>query len=233
MKARALDPGPTETVNLVDHSNTEAPTLEDYRQELVTVARDHGQECARRDDPDAFDAAIAAIRDAAELGSFSAERCRLPSFPSSARFGVLVPAEVRRARVHRLRDLAPACETRRLVQAVEGVMSEPPPFFIGMTAALMDRRLTGTDVRVLCALSSFYNRKTGACWPSKSSIQERSGMGRTVVSDSLRHLRDAGYVNYWKSATKAGNEYEILYPEVEYEGVGPPDTPRSGCATRG
>ena len=112
-------------------------------------------------------------------------------------------------------------------------MSEPPPFFIGMTAALMDRRLTGTDVRVLCALSSFYNRKTGACWPSKSSIQERSGMGRTVVSDSLRHLRDAGYINYWKSATKAGNEYEILYPEVEYEGVGPPDTPRSGCATRG
>lgn len=78
MKARALDPGPTETVNLVDHSNTEAPTLEDYRQELVTVARDHGQECARRDDPDAFDAAIAAIRDAAELGSFSADDVVFP-----------------------------------------------------------------------------------------------------------------------------------------------------------
>jgi hypothetical protein len=100
----------------------------------------------------------------------------------------------------------------------------PPPFFIGMTDALMDRWLNGTDIRVLCALCSFYNRKTGECWPSKKSIQERSGMGRTVTSDALRKLRDLGYIDYWKSWTKAGNEYAINFPNYG-EGVGGPDTP--------
>ena len=46
MKARALDPGPTETVNLVDHSNIEAPTLEDYGQELARNTQELGQQRA-------------------------------------------------------------------------------------------------------------------------------------------------------------------------------------------
>lgn len=61
-----------------DTESDEVPTLEDYRRELVTAARDHGQEAARRGDPDAFDDAIAAIRDAAELGSFSADDVVFP-----------------------------------------------------------------------------------------------------------------------------------------------------------
>jgi hypothetical protein len=61
-----------------DTESDEVPTLEDYRRELVSVARHHGQDAARRADPDAFDDAIAAIRDAAELGSFSADDIVFP-----------------------------------------------------------------------------------------------------------------------------------------------------------
>jgi hypothetical protein len=61
-----------------DTESDEVPTLEDYRRELITAARDDGEESARRGDPDAFDDAIAAIRDAAELGSFSADDVVFP-----------------------------------------------------------------------------------------------------------------------------------------------------------
>ncbi len=68
MKARALDPGSTETVNLVDDSNTEsqAPTLEDYRSQIVRAAREQGERGSRIADLDGFEEGIELI---AELSS--------------------------------------------------------------------------------------------------------------------------------------------------------------------
>jgi hypothetical protein len=62
-----------------DTAVTEAQaSLEEYRADLITVVTNHGLDAAQRGDPDAFDGAIAAIRDAAELGSFSADDVVFP-----------------------------------------------------------------------------------------------------------------------------------------------------------
>jgi hypothetical protein len=81
VKARAVDPGLTETVNLLDHSNTEsqAPTFEDYRSSLATTVVNHGLQAARRSDPDGFEGAVEAIRDAAAVNyEFTADDVRWP-----------------------------------------------------------------------------------------------------------------------------------------------------------
>jgi hypothetical protein len=62
-----------------DTESDEVPMLEDYRRELVTVAREHGEESARRADPDAFDGALAAIRETfAMANTFSADDVVFP-----------------------------------------------------------------------------------------------------------------------------------------------------------
>jgi len=57
----------------------QAPTLEDYRSELVRAVREHGERGARVGDPDSFRGALEAIRDAAaEIGSFNADDVAWP-----------------------------------------------------------------------------------------------------------------------------------------------------------
>jgi hypothetical protein len=74
--AGALDPDAA--LAREEDTAPEQGSLESYRASLVIAVRDHGEEAARRADPDAFDDAIAAIRDAAELGSFSADDVVFP-----------------------------------------------------------------------------------------------------------------------------------------------------------
>jgi hypothetical protein len=94
-------------------------------------------------------------------------------------------------------------------------MSDAPPFFIAPTYALSDRRLNASDFRVLGALCSFYNRKTHDCWPSRASLQRRSGLGRTAVDDALDRLREYGYIEVWPrwnpSGAQSSNDYAICW----------------------
>jgi hypothetical protein len=76
MKARADRPGPHAQID-----DTAQVTLAEYLDVLNVQVREHGEEAARRGDPDAFDDAIAAIRDAAELGSLSADDVVFPGSP--------------------------------------------------------------------------------------------------------------------------------------------------------
>jgi hypothetical protein len=53
-------------------------SFEEYMVGLNHHVRDYGEEAVRRGDPNAFDDALAAIRDAAELGPFSADDVVFP-----------------------------------------------------------------------------------------------------------------------------------------------------------
>jgi len=73
MKARADRPGPHAQLEFTA-PNEDQLTLEGYVADMTTHTREHGLESARRGDPDAFDAAVAAVRAAAlELGTFSTD----------------------------------------------------------------------------------------------------------------------------------------------------------------
>jgi hypothetical protein len=69
VKARALDPGSTETVNLVDDSNTEVQAaFDEYASDLREQVRSTGEDRSRIGDLDGFDEARRLIRELAETG---------------------------------------------------------------------------------------------------------------------------------------------------------------------
>jgi hypothetical protein len=97
-------------------------------------------------------------------------------------------------------------------------MSDLPPFYIGVSRALTDRQLSRGDLAVLGALCSFYNRKTGECFPSLASIAERAGLKRTRAWDVLGHLQELGYIEIhaqWNPITGAqrSNQYDIFWTD--------------------
>jgi hypothetical protein len=94
-------------------------------------------------------------------------------------------------------------------------MSDLPPFSMVPTEAWADERLLESDLRVFGALCSFYNAKTGLCCPSHARITARTSVSRTTVKNSLKRLRELGYVRWIRcyaasNAAWLSNRYEIM-----------------------
>jgi hypothetical protein len=101
-------------------------------------------------------------------------------------------------------------------------MSEPPPFSMVPTEAWADERLLESDLRVLGALCSFYNSKTGLCFPSHSKIAGRTSVSRSTVKNSLGRLRDLGYVRWIRVYAESNRAW--LSNRYEISGFDPMDT---------
>jgi len=101
--------------------------------------------------------------------------------------------------------------------ATSEVDSTAPEFYIGITRSLTDRRLRRVHLCVLAALCSFYNRKTGECFPGRQAIAKRAGYGRTATGGAISDLEAWGYIQVaetWKaSGAQASNTYGINYVE--------------------
>ena len=94
------------------------------------------------------------------------------------------------------------------------MIASPPPFTILPTRALADRQLLESDVRVLGAICSFWNRKTERCYPSHPAIAERSGRSVPTVKNALGRLKARGYIDWTHSTNTRGlqgtNDYYVL-----------------------
>jgi Helix-turn-helix domain len=63
------------------------------------------------------------------------------------------------------------------------------------TDAVFKCNVKGTDKLVLFTLAGFADNETGECWPSYKTVARQSGLGYSTVQDSLRRLRDAGFLS--------------------------------------
>jgi DNA-binding transcriptional MocR family regulator len=93
-----------------------------------------------------------------------------------------------------------------------------PPFSMVPTIAWGDCRLLESDLRVLGALCSFWNRDEGAAWPSHRKIAERAGVSRRTVISALARLRAAGFVEWDERWTSTGNRQPNAYYIVDLPG---------------
>ncbi len=95
-------------------------------------------------------------------------------------------------------------------------MSEKKPQFAQIPIeAIMDDRLTPTQFKVLVAIISFRNAKTGKLNPSRAKISARCNIRETRISETTTELERLGWIKkaglggYSKSC-----EYEITVPDL-------------------
>jgi DNA-binding transcriptional MocR family regulator len=101
-------------------------------------------------------------------------------------------------------------------------MTELPPFSMVPTEVWADGDLLESDLRVLGALCSFYNAKTGLCFPSHAKIAARTSVSRSTVKNSLRRLRKLGYVSWIRAYAESNGAW--LSNRYEITGFDPMDT---------
>lgn len=67
---------------------------------------------------------------------------------------------------------------------------------------------------------TFQNHKSGACWPSLQTIADVAGCSRRAVSYSIKRLRKAGWLRWYRQRKRfigwrwvqAPNKYELTIP---------------------
>jgi hypothetical protein len=67
---------------------------------------------------------------------------------------------------------------------------------------------------------TFQNKKSGACWPSLQTIADVAGCSRRAVSYSIKRLRKAGWLRWYRQRKRfigwrwvqAPNKYELTIP---------------------
>lgn len=81
---------------------------------------------------------------------------------------------------------------------------------------LADARLTPSELRVIIALFSFRDAKSGLLFPSQASISERSGIGGDPanISKIIKRLTIKGWVKKKKQVFNGPLHYEITIPEL-------------------
>ena len=63
---------------------------------------------------------------------------------------------------------------------------------------LSEYRLKYTDILTYITIRSFYNSKDKYCYPSYEAIATNGKISKKFVSESLKRLSKAGYINIWK-----------------------------------
>jgi helix-turn-helix protein len=78
-------------------------------------------------------------------------------------------------------------------------------------AAVSDRRLTGADIRTLCALGSHTDKQGRGAWASARKLAQEAGTTRATFFESVRRLIECGYV---RRTSRAGRTsvYDISLP---------------------
>lgn len=72
-----------------------------------------------------------------------------------------------------------------------------------------DETLNTYDLAIYTVLCKFANLKTGECFPKQSKIAKKAGCSTGKVSESLKKLKEKGYINIRKKWKK--NYYTINY----------------------
>ena len=78
-------------------------------------------------------------------------------------------------------------------------------FFIGDLNILKDKRVSDSDYRVYCCLTSYMNKESGICYPRHATISKAIGKSRTSIYRSILHLAKLGYVTVKRRSST--NEY--------------------------
>lgn len=63
---------------------------------------------------------------------------------------------------------------------------------------LSEYRLNYKDILTYITIRSFYNSKDKYCYPSYATIAKRSGLSKKFISESVKRLECAGYLDIWK-----------------------------------
>ena len=96
------------------------------------------------------------------------------------------------------------------------------------SAAVVDHRLSRTDLAVLCALGTYTNRH-GECWPATTTLAKDINVETRAIRRGLRNLENCGYVE-----TTHRQGHRSTYQIVGIVGVDPghkrppPRTPETG-----
>jgi hypothetical protein len=90
-----------------------------------------------------------------------------------------------------------------------------PVFAIMPIQAFLDDRLSKTDLRVLGAILSFSDRKTGACWPKREQLAERCGLSLPKISTATSSLVELGWlVKEGDGGRSRSTHYKCLTPTI-------------------
>lgn len=105
--------------------------------------------------------------------------------------------------------------------------------------ALQHPELTGTDIRVLCAIGLHTDRAGAGCWASSKTLCEEAGVSRNHFFISTKRLLAAGLVRRTSGQDSGGTStYSIILddeasPEIGTGGVTQNGTGASGKSVRG
>jgi Helix-turn-helix domain len=109
-------------------------------------------------------------------------------------------------------------------------------FAIVPTIALEDERISHACLRILCVLCTFADKR-GWCWPSLTTLAEKSRIARNDVTLHLKKLEAFGYIQRYRrgqNGRQLSNGYLVRFdfpPDSEFSQVGPDDLPRSDNPT--
>ena len=102
-----------------------------------------------------------------------------------------------------------------------------PSLSIIPARAVMDRSLTPTQLRVLCAVGIHTNRLGGGVWTSVNTLADEAGVSRSTVQRACRELEASGYLRCLERPGRT-NLYEVVLDEPMTQVTG--DTGRTGEA---
>jgi hypothetical protein len=82
--------------------------------------------------------------------------------------------------------------------------------------AIKDRALTGTDIRVLCAIGLHVDKNGGGCWASSKTLAVEAAVTRNKFFSSAKKLIAAGVLTRESGhAEGASSTYRIVFDEPE------------------
>ena len=101
-------------------------------------------------------------------------------------------------------------------------------FAIMPIEAFLDDRLSKTDLRVLGAILSFTDKKTGACWPKREQLAERCGLSLPKISTATTSLVELGWLQKEGDGGRSRSvNYKVLTPGIRTKTV-----PESGTVPK-
>lgn len=79
--------------------------------------------------------------------------------------------------------------------------------------AFLDDRLSKTDLRVLGAILSFADKKTGLCWPKREQLAERCGLSLPKISTATTSLVSLGWLEKEGDGGRSRSvHYKVITP---------------------
>lgn len=98
-------------------------------------------------------------------------------------------------------------------------------FAIVPVVALEDERVTHACLRVLCVLCTFTDKR-GWCWPSLTTLAEKSRIARNDVTLHLKKLEGFGYIQRHENGFLVIYDFEPIPPAEILSAVASPSPQR-------